>query len=433
MNDIRLGKSVGEQCDWFKSAEAVGTLYQHDVGQYDDDGFKLKIRDFLTAYDECDVECQRKWTAQHLMGNIESYKAMWGGTDVTITEKDRYKGVGIFGSPGGGKSVAILNMCNEDLLMGMTALCLIDPSGQLAREVYSLAKSYKCDVTYLSKENPCMGLNLMMAPYSKEQIAELVLAFLNHITLTTSSDNTVTTRMRNAVYDVVLWCIDKNRPRLDAVLDKLRLKRDPKNQFAIDGVIARLESILSDPAVHKILCNEESINWEDFITNKKVLIVDTFGFGDLPKTALGSALTFLIKENFMAIRREEYHPLALYVDEAHKFVSDDTFNDFLKMGRKFLLALTIATQDMATIPRVFGHVMLSNLGTFIAFNPGMTEASYISKEFRDMDAHAVKFTDEYHAAVKTPTFEGIVKMNAPPFVEDLPLPVYEVATHPMWF
>jgi len=414
-------------------ADAVSTLYQHNVGNWEDDDFSLVIRDFLIEADACDMECGKFWTARHLMGNIGSYKEMWGNSDVILTEKDMYKGTVIIGAPGGGKSVTILNMSNELLLLGMTALCLIDPSGQLSREVYSLAVDYQCDVTFLSKENPCIGLNLMTAPYSSEQRAELVLAFLNHITLITSSDNTVTTRMRNVVYDEVIWCIEHNRPRLDALLDRLRMKKDPKNQYAIDGVVARLESILSDPAVHRILCNEESIDWDDFTKNRKVLIVDTFGFGHMPQVAIGSALTFLIHENFMAVRREEFNPLALFVDEAHLFLSDDTFTAFLKMARKFKIAITIATQDFATIPPVFKHVMCSNAGTFIAFNPGMTEAQAIANEFRDMDAVGVKFTDEYHAAVKTPSFEGIVKMSPPPFVNDIPLPVYQVKTYPMWF
>ncbi len=432
--NLRIGKKLTESQGWFESIDSVDALYQRDLNPDNDGEFSLKVRDFLTAHDECDPDLYRDLTADHLLHSLDAYSAMWSGDDVVLSENDRYKGVGIFGAPGDGKSTAMLGMGEQDLMMALTALVLIDPSGQLSREYYSLAVGYKRDVTYISKENPCIGLNLMMAPYSKEQIAELVIAFINHLTATTSSDLGATTRMRNKVYEGVITCIDKGRPRLDALLDYLKLVRDPKNQFAIDGVIARLESILSVPELHKILCSEETVDWEDYTKNKKVLIVDTFGFSNLPAIALGSALTFLIREYFLAVRRPEMHPLALYIDEAHLFVSDNTMNDLLKMSRKMKVATCIATQDFSTIPQIFKQVMLSNLGTFICLNPGMREARELAGEFKDMDAHQVKFTEEkFQAAVKTPTFEGIVKMPPPPFTWDMPLPVYEVATNPMWF
>lgn len=367
--------------------------------------------------------------------DLDSYNDLFGNDEVVLTETDRYKGVGIFGAPGGGKSVCIANMIDQDLIMAMTALVLIDPSGQLCREMYSLAQDYGSDVTYLSKECPSIGLNLMLAPYSKEQVAELVIEYLNHLTLTTSADLSQTTRMRNVTYEGVITCIEKGRPRLDALLDWLKLLPNSKNPHAVEGVIARLESILSTPAVHRILCSEDAIDFQEFVEQKKVLIVDTFGFGKLPSIAVGSALNFLIRENFMAVRREEYHPLALYIDEAHKFVSDDTFSDLLKMARKFKIATTLGTQEFASISNktIFKQILLANLGTFIAINPGMSDSREIANEFRDMDASDLKFIDNFHATIKTPSFEGVVKMPPPPFTSDIPLPVYEVVTHPMWF
>lgn len=350
---------------------------------------------------------------------------------ISISEKDRFRSVLFIGAPGSGKSVGIEIFCQQDLLM-KTALVLIDPSGELARRVYSHAKVFKREVIYLSKENPCTGLNLMMAPLSVEQRAELVLAYINHITLTTSSDLSATTRMRNAIYDVVIWCIENGRPRLDALLDRLRKKQDPKNQHAIDGVISRLESILSDPAVRDILCMEKAVNFLELAERKRVLIVDTFGLGELPGVAVGSALTFLLKESFLAVRREVVHPLALYIDEAHLFI-DQNFFHLLKMARKYKVMTTLATQDFASVPQTFKQVLLSNVGSIIALNPGAREAREIAPEFKDLSDKEVKFTEKYHAAVKTPAFEGIVKMNRPPFVKVLPLPVKTVEKRPMWF
>lgn len=431
MNKLRIGKVISKY-EWFKTIDTVDALYKDTINIDGDCAFPLELRDFLVEYNECSQEMYESLTVQSLMQSLDLYTSAWGSENVIISEKDRCKGVGLFGPPGSGKSVTLLNFCNQDLMLGMCGLFLIDPSGTLAREVYSLAKAYKRDVTYLCKENPCIGLNIMAMSYSKEQRAELVIAFLNHITITTSADISATTRMRNTVYEEVIWCIDNGRPRLNALLDRLRKKKDPKNQYAIDGVVSRLESILSDPAVEKILCSENAVNPLEFADKKKVLIVDTFGFGDLPSVAIGSALTFLVRDSFLAVRREECQPLALYIDEAHLFVNE-TFFHILKMARKFKIFTTLATQDFATIPQTFKHVMLSNIGTLIALNAGMRESREIAQEFRDMDERQLKFTDDFNGAVKTPSFEGVVAMDPPPFVNLLPIPTPQVEKREMWF
>jgi hypothetical protein len=418
---IKIGRNI---VDGMKCIDEVSALYAH-TPTYHDAEFVRRI-----VADPIDDSIKRQFTDILLMNDLDAYVKSWGSDTVTVTEDDRYKGVGVFGATGAGKSVLLSNMINQELLQ--SAVILIDPSGKLALDVYSLAKMYKKPITYLSRENPCIGLNIMLAPYSREQVAELVISYVNHITLTTSSDLVATTRMRNAIYDVVVWCLEHKRPRLDALMEKLKLKRDPKNQFAIDGVVSRLENILSDQAVCDILCSENSVNFLDIAKNNEALVVDTFGMGELPQVAVGSALTFLLKDTFLSVRRDVYDPLSLYIDECHLFIDKNYFH-LLKMARKFGIKTTLATQDFVSLVQGFKDVMLANLGTIIAIKPGRKDARDIADEFKTLTDQDVKFTEKYHAAVKTPDFEGVVELERPPFVVPINRPERRVIEMPMWF
>ncbi len=366
-----------------------------------------------------------------VIDEFEAYAQQFGDTPVILEEKDRYLGALSIGAPGRGKSTFLLTSAYQDII-NRIPLILIEPSSQLAIEIYTLAKRNRRSVTYVSKENPMAGINILCAPYSPHQRAELTIEFLNHITLTTSSDLSATTRMRNVVYEHIIWCIENGRPRLDALLERLQRKPDGKNQYAIDGVVARLESILSDQAVCDILCSENAINPLEIASNKDVLIIDTFGFGYLPGIAVGSALTFLLRDSFLAVRREQFDLLSVYIDEAHLYMNE-SFLALTKMARKFKLMMTLATQDLISVPSTLRQVLLANIGTLLALNPGMQDARLLSAEFKNLSDMEVKFNDQYHAAVRTPRFEGIVRMQRPPYVRPLPLPRLTLSEVPIWF
>ena len=132
-------------------------------------------------------------------------------------------------------------------------------------------------------------------------------------------------------------------------------------------------------------------------------------------------------------RQAKYQPLALYIDECQHYINY-TFYDVLKEGRKYNILTTLATQDFANVPPKFTHTVLSNIGTIVSLSPGARESREIASEYREIDAKGVKFTEKHHGAIRTPSFEGIIKMLPPPMIKDKEPPTMETkATEAIWF
>lgn len=352
---------------------------------------------------------------------------------ISLSEKERALGTFIVGATGKGKSTLLENMLQQDLRLPQCAIVLVDPSGFLARKVYAMAG--KREVHYLSLENP-ISLNPIFTPYSSEQTIDTFIEIINHIFEATKSNDPLTGRMKKFLIRAVRWCLDHNRPRLDAVRD--RLKNDPETAYgkhysAVDGVVDRIDLILDDPKINQILCQEEIFNWQEFTEKKGIFIFDSYGMSQEKNVFVGSVLTHLIRAYFRMTRLKEYKPLALYIDECQHYINY-TFYDVLKEGRKYNILTTLATQDFANVPPKFTHTVLSNIGTIVSLSPGAREAREISSEYRDMDASGVKFTDKHHGAIRTPSFEGIVKMYPPPLIKDRETPTQKAKpVDKIWF
>lgn len=352
---------------------------------------------------------------------------------VNISPRERTLGMFVCGATGKGKSTLLENMLWQDLKLPQCAVVLIDPSGFLARKVYAMAKGR--EVYYLSLENP-LPLNPIYTPYSTEQTIDTFIEIINHIFEATRSNEPLTGRMKKILIRSIRWCLDHNRPRLDSVRD--RLLNDPETNLgrhgnAVDGLIDRLDLILDDPKLKQIICQEEVFNWKEFIEKKGVFIFDSYGMSQEKNIFVGSILTHLIRAYFRMTRQKEYKPLALYVDECQHYINY-TFYDVLKEGRKYQILTTLATQDFANVPPRFTHTVLSNIGTIISLSPGYREAKELSLEFKDLDTKQIKFTDKYFGAIRTPSFEGIIKMSKPPMVKEKETPTMEAKPpEEVWF
>jgi type IV secretory pathway VirB4 component len=341
---------------------------------------------------------------------------------VYLKESDRYLHGLVLGSTGAGKSSLFLNFWDWDRY-NRTAKVLIESSGFLAREAYNLTGGL-----YLHLDHP-IGINPMMLPFDPHQIASNVVQIIDQLVAGTNTANlNLTSNMKRLVNEGVLYCLNRNRPRLDALVDWLKSQRG--NQEAREGITNRLEMILGNPKMRTILCTEETIDWDDFTEKRGILDVDGQGMSDEELVMTGTTITHGIKSYLQFTRKKEYKPLAIYVDECHKFTNPNWY-DILKQGRKYKLAGMFATQDFASIPEQMARVMLSNCGTLIAFRCGSREAQMLSKEFKSLNQEEIQFLDKYHAAYRTPEGEGILKTSRPPLVKERTL--YQKPKPTGWF
>ena len=88
---------------------------------------------------------------------------------VYIKGNDRYTHLLLIGKSGSGKSTSILNWWHDDAVWPYSKI-LIDPSGTLAKDAYSILKG-KCH--YCSLEHP-LSLNPMHLPYDPNTISDLI-------------------------------------------------------------------------------------------------------------------------------------------------------------------------------------------------------------------------------------------------------------------
>jgi len=351
---------------------------------------------------------------------------------IPVYTSDRYTGILLLGKSGTGKSSTITNWWQQDCYYPFAKI-LIEPSGFLAQDCYSISKG---KALYCSLDTP-VSINPMQTPYDPNQISDNVAEALNQVIALTTPNTTFTVKMRGILDASVKWCLGNNRLSLLHVRDHIQnLRGDGETR---DGIIHRLNFLLNDDRMQPILCGNNSIKWGEFIEKGQTLILDAFGMSREKMIFTGNIISQGIKNYFRYERPKVYKPLSLYVDECHLFVNFN-FMDILKEGRKFKLGVVMATQDFATIDEKLARVMC-NVGTLLSYRLGSREAQVIANEMGKVKADRIeqvwkgnnlseKVTtfdtktelqnlEKYHLAFMTPKTKGIVKALRPPLFKKL--------------
>jgi hypothetical protein len=268
---------------------------------------------------------------------------------------------------------------------------------------------------YCSLEHP-IGLNPMKVPYDPNTVSDLIAECLNQVVRITSPANMeLTVKMRKILDRAVKYCLSKNRYSLENVRDEIAKMNEKGISETRDGVLSRLDFLLADERLRKIICANDSIEWGKFIQQEKSLIVDMFGLSREKFVFLGNIVSQGIKSYFRFERPKVYKPLAVYMDECHNFVNYNVL-DLLKEGRKFKISAVLATQDLATVDATLARVML-NVGTIIAFRLGYREATLVGQEM-NIGTDTILFLEKYHVVFKTPKEVGIAKTPRPPMFQN---------------
>ena len=160
-----------------------------------------------------------------------------------ITE--RHTHILLLGKSGSGKSTCISNWWQQDNFY-RNAKILIDPAGFLARDAYSISGGKYC-----SLETP-ISLNPMKAPYTDGQISGLIAEAVNQVIVVTTPNQELTAKMREILDLAVRYCLKNNRRSLINVRDYIiNLKGNSETR---DGILARLNFILNDERMARIIC-----------------------------------------------------------------------------------------------------------------------------------------------------------------------------------
>lgn len=332
---------------------------------------------------------------------------------ISVKPDERFKHVFCLGKTGTGKSQLLLSFWINDSY-SKVAKILIDPSGWLARDAYSAMKG---KAHYCSLETP-ISLNPMVAPYKPHQIVDIVAETINQMVTITTPNQTFTVKMRELLDDAIIYCLNHNQHTLEEV--KVYLEAQRGNGETRDGLVARLNYVLEDPEFKQLICGQSSFEINRLIENQESLILDCSAMGFNKKVFIGTLLTNLVKAYFIYAKPKRYKPVILTVDECHNHVSPD-FSLILKEGRKYQVSTILATTDFSSMPSSLIHTIRSNVGTIICLRAGYVEASMISNEFVSISCQDILGLEKYHAFVKTPDGECLVKLPRPPFVRNIPV------------
>jgi hypothetical protein len=352
---------------------------------------------------------------------LSRLKIGWDGGRVAYI-KQRHIHTLLVGKSGTGKSSSLAHWWDQD--GNRVCKILIEPSGFLAQDCYSMSKGR---ALYCSLKTP-ISINPMQSPYDPSTVSDIIAEAINQVVAITTPNQSFTVKMRGILDEAVRYCLTNGRPSLIHVRN--RIQNLAGNGETRDGVIQRLNFLLNDERMIPILCGNQGVKWGELIDKGQSFILDCFGMGAEKMIFAGNIISQGLKNYFRFERPSAYKPCVIHIDECHNFVNQN-FMDILKEGRKFKLAVTLATQDFAQIPESTVRIML-NVGNIVCYRVGYREASVISKEMGIPPAD-IQFIEKWHAAYMTPEGVGIAKISRPPLVRKIEIKAEPKIKSKGWF
>ena len=308
-----------------------------------------------------------------------------------------------------GKSTLLLNMMLQDLQAGR-GLCLIDPHGDLARDVLErVPPERQEDVLYLDfsdREHPvAMGLLEANDEWEKRLLTSDLLSILHRLFASSWGD-----RLEHILRHVLLTLLSQppeNKHTLRDIRPLLSHKgyreevlkhvTDPdllafwQGEFpgysssTFAPLYNKLGLLLSSPLVRNIVAQKESrLDLSEVMQGKKVLLVNLGAglIGDDNAHFLGALLVSKLQIAAMSSLRynsQDRTPFTLYVDEFQHFVVS-SFEKILSEAGKAGLSLVMANQFLEQLNSHLQSAILGNVGAMVSFRVSADSGRLLEKE-----------------------------------------------------
>jgi len=369
---------------------------------------------------------------------------------VFIGPKDRMRHTYIIGKTGVGKSELLKEMIKQDIKSGY-GVCVMDPHGDLIDDVIRYIPAERAeDVIYFDPsctERP-MGLNLLEAK-TEDQKHFVTTAIINLMYKLYDPQRTgiIGPRFEHAVRNVMLTVMSDEGATL---VEVMRCLQDPKyvqellpkvqdpivrrywtDQIAqtadfhksevLDYIVSKFGRFVTNKTMRNIIGQSKSaFDFRKVMDEGKILLVNLSKgkLGEENSSFLGLVLIPKILMSAMSrqeIPEDDRRDFYLYVDEFQNFATPD-FAVILSEARKYHLALTVANQFIGQMEEEVKNAVFGNVGTLMSFRLGVTDASYIQREFQPIFSESDLINIErFHAYMKTTVNNDPV----PPFSVDM--------------
>ena len=366
---------------------------------------------------------------------------------VTIRQEDRREHVHVLGPTGVGKSTLLLNLALQDIDRGGVGVGVIDPKGDLIRDLLERIPPQHADRIVLIdpsiRERP-VGLNVLECddPAQRELVTDGVVAIFRKsferfwgprtddvlraalLTLLRHPETTLT--------DVPLLLLDRRvRARLTRNLgDPVGLKpfwheydaqTDGQRLQMVGPVLNKLRTFLMRPTVRNVLGQSRStIDLHEVIDRQEILLINLAKgeLGDETSRLLGAFVMSRIWQAATArsSRPERWRPdFNLYLDEFHDYLYlPQSIDEILAQARGYRLCLTLANQHYAQLHESTRQALTANARTRVVFQLGPDDARIAARDFEPMTAHQLQSLARFQMAVRlnidghtSPAFTGV--------------------------
>jgi len=369
---------------------------------------------------------------------------------VYVGFEDRRRHIYIIGKTGTGKSVLLEDMAIQDIKAGY-GVCVVDPHGDLIDEIVKHIPPQRAeDVIYFDPsdtERP-MGLNLLEAK-TEDQKHFLTTSIINLMYKLYDPQRTgiIGPRFEHAVRNAMLTVMSEPG---STFVEVVRVLTDPKyvqevlpkvqdpivrrywtDQIAqtsdfhksevLDYIVSKFGRFVTNKTIRNIIGQSKSaFDFRVCMDEGKILLINLSKgkLGEENSSFLGLVLIPKILVAAMSrqeIPEEKRRDFFLYVDEFQNFATPD-FATILSEARKYHLNLTVANQFIGQMEEEVKNAVFGNVGSLVSFRVGVTDASYLQREYQPVFGESDLINIErFHAYMKT----IVDNEPVPPFSIDL--------------
>ncbi len=333
---------------------------------------------------------------------------------IPLSSFDRLQQTYIIGANGVGKSTTLLKLILRDIHRGY-GVCVLDPHGDLIRDVISCMESRVEDVILLSLTNPDLpfGLNVFHCsePHNPIAVQNTVSTILNIFEKVYGVDRNTMARIINYLQALVYLFIHNSDitvldipkildPSKEHELLRLRLVQNLPASPAYDytryfwttyynnrGYFGRDEELagvfnkfreMTSVLLYPIFCQPNTIDFSELMVQKKIVLCKlNSDWPDMTSLVGSIIVAHILHAGYV---RRHTAPFFVYADEFQNFATAD-FARLYSEARKFKIGMTISHQTLSQTPEQITDVVLQNAGTLIVFRIGNKDARVIAGNF----------------------------------------------------
>jgi energy-coupling factor transporter ATP-binding protein EcfA2 len=334
----------------------------------------------------------------------------WGGDyPFGLEPHERRQHLYVIGQTGTGKSTLLRNLILQDIEAGR-GVALIDPHGDLAHDILDHIPSWRTDdvVHFNPSDADPLAINLFRATSDNWHLVAsgIVSAFkkiwgdswgprLEYVLFATVAallhcDNTSLMGVSRMLHDARYraWVVRQVKDPMIRSFWVNEFEGYSRNfmQEAISPIQNKVGQLFFAPPLRHVLGQVATkVNFRFMMDNRRVFIANLSRgiLGETHSALLGALLVTgfelaaLSRADCPAGERKDFY---LYADE-FQHCATDSFASILAEARKYRLILTLAHQYLGQVDENIIKAVFGNVGSFIAFRVGESDASVLERQF----------------------------------------------------